>query len=209
MIEALQGTWEALASGQLPDVGMWSYVIIFAMVFVEGPIVTLIAGAMVGAGILRMDLAYVACALGNFAADQFWYWLGYIGGHRGFLFSIGWVRRRRAQIEQFEVSMQEQGIKLYLFSKISLGLFTIPILIAAGIARVSWVQLVLVNLVFEIFWTAFLLFAGYRLGEHIAQMERGLQIASVIGSVIFLVIIISIYRRVFRRIAQAGRPTTT
>ena len=208
MIEALQGAWAALANGTLPDVGMWSYLIIFAMVFVEGPIVTLIAGAMVGAGILRLDLAYVACALGNFAADQFWYWLGYIGGHRGFLFSIGWVRHRREMIEQFEASMQEQGIKLYLLSKVSLGLFTIPILIAAGIARVNWLRLVLVNLAFEIVWTAFLLLAGYRLGEHIAQMERGLQIAALVGGVIFLIVIISIYRRVFRRIAQATRATT-
>ncbi|MBK8051530.1 MAG: hypothetical protein IPK16_33255 [Anaerolineales bacterium] len=55
---------------------MWSYLIIFLMVFIEGPVVTLIAGAMVGAGILRLDLAYAARAIGNFLADQFWYWLG-------------------------------------------------------------------------------------------------------------------------------------
>ena len=72
MIEALQGAWEAIMTGALPDVGMWSYLIIFLMVFIEGPVVTLIAGAMVGAGLLRLDLAYAACAIGNFLADQFW-----------------------------------------------------------------------------------------------------------------------------------------
>ncbi len=208
MIEALQGAWEAIMTGALPDVGMWSYLIIFLMVFIEGPVVTLIAGAMVGAGLLRLDLAYAACAIGNFLADQFWYWLGYVGGHRSFLYRIRWLRRRRRQIEEFESSMQDHGIKLYLLSKVSMGLFTIPILIAAGIARVSWVRLTAVNVAFEIVWTAFLLFAGYRLGEHIAQMERGLQIAALVGGVIFLVLFISMYRRVFRRIVQAGRATT-
>jgi membrane protein DedA with SNARE-associated domain len=166
MIEASAGAWEAVMNGTLPDVGNWSYLIIFVMVFIEGPIVTLIAGAMVGAGLLRLDLAYAACAIGNFAADQFWYWLGYVGGHRGFLYRIGWVRRRRRQIEEFEIGMQDHGIKLYLLSKVSMGLFTIPILIAAGIARVNWLRLTAVNLAFEIVWTAFLLFAGLRLGEY-------------------------------------------
>ncbi len=209
MIEALQGAWEALMVGTLPDVGYWSYLIIFLMVFIEGPVVTLIAGAMVGAGLLRLDLAYAACAIGNFTADQFWFWLGYIGGHRGFLYRIGWVRRRRPQIEEFEISMQDHGIKLYLLSKVSMGLFTIPILIAAGIARVSWLRLTVVNLTFEIVWTAFLLFAGYRLGEHIAQMERSLQIAALVGGVVFLALIIPVYRRVFQRIMQAGRATAS
>ena len=207
MIEALAGAWEAVMHGTLPDVGNWSYLIIFVMVFIEGPIVTLIAGAMVGAGLLRLDLAYAACAIGNFAADQFWYWLGYVGGHRGFLYRIGWVRRRRRQIEEFEIGMQDHGIKLYLLSKVSMGLFTIPILIAAGIARVNWLRLTAVNLAFEIVWTAFLLFAGLRLGEHIAQMERSLQIAALVGGVVFLFLAITLYRRAFQRIMQAGRAT--
>jgi membrane protein DedA with SNARE-associated domain len=171
--------------------------------------VTLIAGAMVGAGVLRLDMAFVACAVGNFMADQFWYWLGYVGGHRGFLYSISWLRRRQRQIEEFELSMQDHGIKLYLLSKVSMGLFTIPILIAAGIARVNWLRLTAVNLAFEIVWTTFLLFVGYRLGEHIAQMERGLQIAALVGGVIFLVVFIALYRRVFQRIMQAGRATAS
>lgn len=207
MIEALQGAWEALMAGALPDVGYWSYLIIFLMVFIEGPVVTLIAGAMVGAGLLRLDLAYAACAAGNFAADQFWYWLGFVGGRRGFLFRIGWVRRRRRQIEEFETGMQDHGIRLYLLSKVSMGLFTIPILIAAGVARVNWLRLATVNVVFEVVWTAFLLFAGLRLGEHIAQMERGLQVAALAGGIIFLVILFAVYRRVFQRIVQAGRAT--
>jgi membrane protein DedA with SNARE-associated domain len=207
MIEALAGAWEAVMNGTLPDVGNWSYLIIFVMVFIEGPIVTLIAGAMVGAGLLRLDLAYAACAIGNFAADQFWYWLGYVGGHRGFLYRIGWVRRRRRQIEEFEIGMQDHGIKLYLLSKVSMGLFTIPILIAAGIARVNWLRLTAVNLAFEIVWTAFLLFAGLRLGEHIAQMERSLQVAALVGGVVFLFLAITLYRRAFQRIMQAGRAT--
>lgn len=207
MIEALVGAWEAVMNGTLPDVGNWSYLIIFVMVFIEGPIVTLIAGAMVGAGLLRLDLAYAACAIGNFAADQFWYWLGYVGGHRGFLYRIGWVRRRRRQIEEFEIGMQDHGIKLYLLSKVSMGLFTIPILIAAGIARVNWLRLTAVNLAFEIVWTAFLLFAGLRLGEHIAQMERSLQVAALVGGVLFLFLAITLYRRAFQRIMQAGRAT--
>ena len=78
-MELIQGFWEAIRTGNLPDLGQWSYVLIALLVFVEGPSVTLVAGAMAATGILRPELVFVAAAAGNIASDQFWYWLGRLG----------------------------------------------------------------------------------------------------------------------------------
>ena len=68
--------------------------------------------------------------------------------------------------------MQEHGVRMYLMAKISMGLLTIPTLVSAGMARVAWYRMIIVSLVVEPIWSGFLVLAGYRLGEHITQMER-------------------------------------
>lgn len=201
-MEVFQQIWEAIRTGSLPDLGYWSYVLIAILVFVEGPSVTLVAGAMAATGILQVELVFVAAAIGNFMADYFWYSLGFFGGHRGFLYRFSWLQQRRPQIEQLEVEMQEHGVRMYLMAKVSMGLLTIPTLISAGLARVRWYRLVIVSLCVEPLWTGFLVVAGYRLGEHMTRMERGLQIAALVGGIILLLVFIEIYRRMFRRITH-------
>jgi membrane protein DedA with SNARE-associated domain len=202
-MEFLQGFWEALTTGNLPDLGNWSYVLIALLVFVEGPSVTLVAGAMAATGILRPEWVFVAAAIGNFSSDQFWYWLGRFGGNRGFLFRFRWFQQRRTEIEQLESSVQEHGVKMYLMAKVSMGLLSIPTLVSAGLARVAWWRLAGVSLLFEPFWSGFLVFAGFRLGEHISRMERGLQVAALVGGVLLLLALLWWYRRMFARIAAA------
>ncbi len=202
-MEVLQSFWEAIRTGNLPDLGNWSYLLIALLVFIEGPSVTLVAGAMAATGILRAEWVVVAAAIGNFSADQFWYWLGRIGGNRGFLFRFRWLRRRKSDIEHLEEGMQEHGVKMYLMAKLSMGLLTIPTLLSAGLARVTWWRLAAVSIVVEPIWTSFLVFAGYRLGEHITRMERGLQIAAVVGGIVLLLLFLWWYRRMFARITAA------
>jgi membrane protein DedA with SNARE-associated domain len=78
---------------------------------------------------------------------------------------------------------------------------SIPVLIAAGMARVAWWRLFLVSLIVEPIWNGILIFAGYRLGDYIAQLDRGLRIVALIGSAVIIWLLIDIYRRMLRRIS--------
>jgi membrane protein DedA with SNARE-associated domain len=208
-MEFIQGFWEAIRTGNLPDLGNWSYVLIALLVFVEGPSVTLVAGAMAATGILRAEWVFVAAATGNFLADQFWYWAGRFGGHRDFLFRFRWFQSRKLEIEHLESGMQEHGVKMYLMAKLSMGLLTIPTLVSAGLARVAWWRMAGVSILIEPFWSGFLVFAGYRLGEHITRMERGLQVAALIGGVLLLLLFLWWYRRMFARFEEARKASLT
>lgn len=194
--------WAALQTGQLPDLGFWSYVILMALVFIEGPAATLVAATMAASGILRADLVFLFSMLANFLADVFWYSLGYFGGDRRILLRIGWVRRRWFTIRRLQKSMHGRAAKIYLLTKLSMGLMTIPLLIASGLARVPWYRLALVSVVVEPIWNALLVLAGLRLGEYVVQMERGLQVIAVVGSVAVLFVLLVLYRRMFARLAQ-------
>jgi membrane protein DedA with SNARE-associated domain len=208
-MEFIQGFWEAIRTGNLPDLGNWSYVLIALLVFVEGPSVTLVAGAMAATGILRAEWVFVAAATGNFLADQFWYWIGRFGGHRDFLFRFRWFQSRKFEIEHLESGMQEHGVKMYLMAKLSMGLLTIPTLVSAGLARVAWWRMAGVSLLVEPFWSGFLVFAGYRLGEHITSMERSLQALALLGGVLLLLLFLWWYRRMFARIEEARKASLT
>jgi len=205
-MELLQQIWEALRTGSLPDLGLWSYLILFLLIFVEGPAATLIGGALAATGVLKWPIVFVVATVGNFLADAFWYLTGYWGGERHFLYRFRWMRQRRSLIQSLETSMRDQGVKLFLMTKLSLGMLTIPVLIAAGLARVRWYRLILVSLLVEPLWTGLLVFAGYRLGDYLAQMERGLRIVALAGSVVVLILFIAIYRRAFKRIVETHRP---
>lgn len=194
--------WNAIQTGQLPDLGFWSYVILMALVFIEGPAATLVAATMAANGILRADLVFLFSMLANFMADVFWYALGYFGGDRRILLRIGWVRRRWFTIRRLQKSMYGRAAKIYLLTKLSMGLMTIPLLIASGLARVPWHRLAIVSIVVEPIWNALLVLAGLRLGEYVAQMERGLQVIAVVGSVVVLFVLLILYRRIFARLAQ-------
>jgi len=201
-MEVLEQIWTAIRTGTPPDLGHWSYVIITILVFLEGPSMTLLAGAMAASGILRVDLVFIAAAIGNFLADYWWYSLGYFGGSRGFIYRFHWFQRRREQIEKLEVGMHEHGVRMYLMAKVSLGMLTIPTLLSAGLARVAWYRLIVVSLIIEPLWTGLLVFAGYHLGHYLAQFERSIQIIALVGGIILLGVFIWFYRRMFRRITH-------
>ena len=204
-MEFIQGLWEAIRTGNLPDLGHWSYVLIALLVFLEGPSVTLVAGTMAATGILRAEWVFVAAAVGNFSSDQFWYWLGRLGGHSGFLRRLRWFRRRTDDLSNFESQIQEHGVKMYLMAKLSMGLLTIPTLMSAGLARVSWWRMAGVSVLIEPLWTGFLVFAGYRLGEHVSGLDRDLKVAALIGGVALLLIFLYWYRRIFQRVSTARK----
>ncbi len=192
--------WDALRTGQLPDLGMWSYVILMLLVFVEGPAATLVAATMAGQGILRADLVFLFSMTGNFLADVFWYLLGYFGGSRRILLRFGFIRRRWFTIRRLQRGLHGKAARIYLLTKLSMGLLTIPLLIASGMSRVPWYRLAMVSLVVEPFWNALLLLAGMRLGEYVAELENGLQILAIVGTLVVFFVLMATYRRMFARL---------
>lgn len=192
----------ALSHGALPDLGAWSYVILVLLVFVEGPAATLVAATMAAAGILRADLVFFFSVIANFLADVFWYLVGYSAGQGGRVSRLPWLKRRMDAIESIEQALHGRAAQMYLMTKLSLGLLTIPVLIASGLARVPWLRLFAVSIVVEPLWNGLLVLAGYRLGDSVAHMDRGLRIAAIVGSVIVFLVLLLLYRRMFGRLFQ-------
>lgn len=205
LIDWIKQITSSFSVDALPDLGAWSYLILMVLVFVEGPAVTLVAATMAAAGILRADLVFLFSMLGNFLADAFWYTLGFMAARHGGILQHRWVQRRWAQVEQVQTTLHGRAARMYLLTKLSLGLLTIPVLIASGLSRVPWYRLFVISIIVEPIWNGLLVLVGYRLGDYVSQLERGLRNGAIIGAVILLLVFMFAYRRMLARIV----PTAT
>ena len=165
--------------------GDWNYALLALLVIVEGPVATLAGAAVAATGALRPGLVFITAATSNLFADSLWYLVGYMGGTRWPSHIARRLGIRRSYVTRFEREMKARGPKILFTAKLTLS-FSIPALIAAGIAHVSWRRAMSVLLPAEALWTGSLVLAGYWLGESVARLERGVQVIAIAGGVLFI-----------------------
>ena len=187
----------ASRSGQLPEWGVWTYVVLAALVAVEGPIATLLGAAAASAGLMRPGWVFFAASAGNLTADSLWYTLGYIGkiewilalGHR-----IGVSRER---LENLQHHIRKHTARILFFAKLSVSL-VIPSLIAAGLVKARWRNWFPYVFAAEMIWTGSLVLIGFYTTEAIKRVEQGMEYMVIGGTVAFMVFMLIMGRRILR-----------
>jgi membrane protein DedA with SNARE-associated domain len=191
----LQEFLRAVSSGAIiAQLGYVSYLLIFCLVLVEGPVVTMGAAALAGAGRLNPWMVFIVAWAGNLTSDFFWYLIGYTG-HLDFVRKRlpGFVRFDR-QIRAVERRLQKDGIKMLVIGKLTFGLIAIPVLLGAGISRVSWWRVLTAGSVSQFFRGGALVVAGYYLGGTVARHRLGLETGLFFGGLFMFFIILALYR---------------
>jgi len=178
----MQEFWAFLSSGTLaPHLGGWSYLLIVALACIEGPLATLLAATLAGAGSLNPWLVFLAAGIGNFSGDTGWYLLGYLGQFDTLKRYLPGLARFDPQISLLQRDIHQNVAGRLLFSKLSMSWTVVPTLITAGMARVSWFKLLPVNLLAEVIWTGSLVLLGFHLGNYTNNLELGLKILAIVG----------------------------
>ncbi|MFN8439697.1 MAG: VTT domain-containing protein [Caldilineaceae bacterium] len=169
---------------------LWQYLLIYLLVAVEGAGVTLAAAALAGTGMLTPLWVFLAAGTGNLTGDFCWYLLGYFGQFDRLLRWFPRFAKFQPQIDQFRMQVNQHAPKMLFIAKLSLGVMSIPTLVAAGMARVPLWRVAPVQILGEILWTGGLVLIGVYLGQYVTQFERGLQIASIaVGAILLLVVL--------------------
>jgi membrane protein DedA with SNARE-associated domain len=197
LIEILKELGTLLRSGQFPEWGLWSYVVLALLVAVEGPIATLLGAAAASAGAMRPLPVFIAACVGNLTADTLWYTLGYAG-------KIDWFLRfgRRLGIshdllERLQHNMRKHAAKILFFAKLSVSL-VIPSLIAAGLVKARWRSWFPSVFGAEMIWTGTLVLIGYYATEAIKRVEQGLEYVVLGGSIAFVFFMLWLGRRILK-----------
>ena len=203
LLKFFEGFWHSLQSGQVPNLGIWNYVLLAVFVFIEGPIATLLGAAAASAGVMKIDLVFVAASTGNLSADSAWYLLGYTGRVEWLLRHGRWLGIRRHHLERLRRLMNRHAPKILLAAKLTSALI-IPSLIAAGMARVPWRRWFPPVLAGEVIWTGSLVLIGYYATQLVGKVERDVRYLAGIGIVVFLAILVWFIRRALRQRGERG-----
>jgi membrane protein DedA with SNARE-associated domain len=194
----IQDFIQALRSGQLPQLGLWTYLLLAALVAVEGPIATLLGAAAASAGLMKPEWVFVAAATGNLTADSLWYTLGYLG-------KIDWFLRFGKKmginddiLSRLKIGMHDHAARILFVGKLTLSLM-IPALITAGLVKAPWRRWFPAIFTGEMLWTGALVIIGFYTTEAIKRVAQWVEFAALGGAVLFVLFLIIIGRRLYKK----------
>ncbi len=144
----------------------YKYVIMVPLAFVEGHVISLIAGFLSQTGQLNPFISGICIASGNVIGDIVLYWLGYTKGER-FVQKWGkYISLDDERIARGKEIFHKHKSKILFFSKVTNGFgLAIAILFTAGIMRIKFSTYLFWNVVGEFVWTSSLITVGYFLGN--------------------------------------------
>ena len=169
----------------------YRYDILFPLVVVEGPIVTVLAGFLASLGQMNFFICYPLIVIADVVGDLSLYAQGRWGGKPavqrwGHYFGI-----RPAIIERLEQRFKEHPGKMLILGKIS-HFFGGPILIAAGMARMRISKFIWFNLIGTLPKSLALLLIGYYFGQAYEKFDRFFTFAGW-AAVILVILCIAVY----------------
>jgi len=197
IIAFVEALLAAIRSGHIPEFGYWTYLILFVLVAIEGPISVLLGAAAASAGLMRPIPVFFSAAAGNLTADTLWYLLGYMG-KSDWIYLFG--RRlgvRPSLIEHLKHNMLKHATRVMFLAKITVS-FVIPALITAGLLRVPWRRWFPWFVVAEALWTGTLVFIGFYTTESLKRVQQGFEYIGLAVSIAFVVVMFLIGRRLLK-----------
>jgi membrane protein DedA with SNARE-associated domain len=198
LLKFFEGFWHSLQNGQVPNLGVWNYVLLAVFVFIEGPIATLLGAAAASAGVMKIGFVFLAASTGNLSADSAWYLLGYTGRIEWVLRHGRWLGIGRQHLARLRRLMTRHAPKILFAAKLTSALI-IPSLIAAGMARIPWRRWFPPILAGEVIWTGSLVVIGYFATQLVGKAERDVRYLAGFGVIVFLAFVAWLIRRALRQ----------
>lgn len=177
----------------LPEISQllidFRYLVLFPIVVLEGPIITVIAGFLASLGKLNLFIAYFVVVFGDLTGDSIYYVIGRFGKETiisrwGKMFGLSDER-----IYNLEKHFENNGGKTMLLGKLSHGVGA-AFLVAAGIAKMPFRRFFWYNFLGTLPKSLFLIVIGYYYGQAIAKINSLLEWAAIIfmtAGIFFLV----------------------
>ena len=150
--------------------GLW---LLAPLAVIEGPIVTAGAGWLAKLGVFAVVPVYLVCLAGDLVGDAIWYWIGRLGPKAlpgRWLMRLGMTRVRRGALMDHYA---DKGAKTLLFGKLT-HTTGLPIMLAAGMAKMPFGAYLWWNLVGSLPKTAALVAVGWFLGQAMDSVDQWL-----------------------------------
>lgn len=149
----------------------YRYVILFPLVVIEGPIVTILTGFLVSLGQMNLFLCYPLIVVADVVGDVIMYAQGRWGGKPAVERWGHYFRIKPEIIGKLEKHFQNHPGKTLVVGKIS-HFFGGPVLIAAGMARMRFSKFLWFNFLGTLPKSLVLLLVGFYFGRAYATFDK-------------------------------------
>ena len=164
------------------------FLILFLLAFVEGPIITVIAGFLSSLGHLNIFIAYAVIVCGDVFGDIMYYSFGYYGREK-FIERWGhYLGITMERIKRLEEHFKEHSGKTILFGKWTHAI-GFAILLVAGIVKMPFRKFVWINFVGSLPKSLVFLLIGYYFGQAYQQIDKYFGYATL--SMFFVIILVA------------------
>jgi membrane protein DedA with SNARE-associated domain len=172
------------------------YGLIVILSIIEGPILSIILGAIWKLGYVHFLPAYIALMAGDVIGDTAFYFIGYHYGHR-FIRRFGrYLSITEPAVEKVTEIFHRHDAKILIISKLTNGLgFSIVTLITAGIVRIPYWRFLTMNLIGQVVWTGLLMVVGYYFGTAYTAIDSVIGKISLVVGAILLILAVNGYRK--------------
>ncbi|OHA19735.1 MAG: hypothetical protein A2836_00210 [Candidatus Taylorbacteria bacterium RIFCSPHIGHO2_01_FULL_45_63] len=167
----------------------YKYLLLFPIVVVEGPIITVIAGFLSSLGQLNFFISYAIAVVGDVVGDCIYYALGFYGRQK---FIERWGRFlgiTLERVEKMDKHFEKHSGKTLIIGKLSHAVGSL-VLVAAGMAKVPFWKFVWYNFIATLPKSLILLLIGFYFGETYAKINTYLDYTAIISTVLAVLSVI-------------------
>jgi len=192
------------------EYGIWTYVILFAIIFLETGLVIMpflpgdsllfVAGAAAASGILDLQLLIIVIIAGAVLGDTLNYWIGNRLGLHVFLERFPNLIKKEYIDRTYGFYEQYGGATIFVARFVPMVRSFAPFL--AGIGTMQYRRLLFYNVLGATAWTLLIVLGGYYLGTFsIVQENMSLMMAGVIAlsAITILFIFVSVVAAYMKR----------
>ncbi len=170
----------------------YKYLILFPIVIVEGPIITVIVGFAVSMGYMNFYITYAAVVLGDLTGDAAYYAIGRFGREK-FLSRWGkYIGLNPARVIHVEKHFAKHGSRTLFIGKMAHGIGAI-FLVAAGMVRMPFIKFISANMTATLLKSLALLLIGFYFGQAITKINSILQFISVFSIIAGIIVILAFF----------------
>jgi membrane protein DedA with SNARE-associated domain len=168
---------------------IYGYFILFPLVVIEGPIVTVIAGFASSLGYLNFFITYAIVIAGDLGGDIIYYIIGRFG-RVGFLDRWGkYLGLPPDRVVYVEQHFKEHGSKTLFIGKMAHGIGAI-FLVAAGLAKMAFSKFFWANMTATLVKSLLLLLAGFYFGRAISKINSLFEFMGAISISVGIVVVL-------------------
>lgn len=169
----------------------YSYLVLFPLVVIEGPVVTIIAGFLVSVGFMDFIPTYLTVVAGDLTGDMVYYSAGRWWFNGAYKSILKFFKININLVHKLENGLKKNKGPFLFFGKLSHAIGGL-VLFAAGSAKIPMRDFLEFNFLATLPKSLILILVGYYFGSTVTSFRKTLDF-TVLGLFVFTIIMVGLY----------------